>query len=251
MTTGSKFVSYYLWIAPHILLFAAPVLMYTSRLHKRFPLFFFYTLYEISEFLLLFAIYVLVPTRGVLYQYVFIATLVGSAALRFGIVQEVCHDLFHDYPSIESLATTGMRRLTALLLLGAVLSAIYSSGATQDHLMAGVALLDRSIAIIQAGLLLFLVLAARMFGVSERSFPFGIAVGFGLIATTDLAVWAIHLAGVDLPFVRFLNLVMTGSYHVSVLIWIGYLLTAEKPAAAASFAVPELDQWHGELGRSL
>jgi hypothetical protein len=47
-----------------------------------------------------------------------------------------------------------------------------------------------------------------------------------------------------------LDLLPTGSYHVSVLVWLGYLLKAEKPVRAAAYPVPEIEQWSGELERS-
>jgi hypothetical protein len=245
-----KFVSRYLWIAPHVFLAAVPVVMYVRRLQKTFPLFFLYTLYEICQFLLLFGIYLLAPTHAILYQYVFVVTLAGSAALRFGVVQEVFNNVFHDYPRLESFAADAMRWLTGLLLVAATLSAIYSSGSAPGHLLAGVALLDRSVAIIQAGMLVFLFLSARMFGLSGATFAFGIALGFGLLAATDLAVWALRLSGSDLPLVKLLNLLLTGGFHVSVLVWLGYLLAVEKPSSAASYAVHEFEKWSGELERS-
>jgi hypothetical protein len=117
-------------------------------------------------------------------------------------------------------------------------------------LMAGVSLLDRSVAIIQAGLLLFHFLFSRLFGLSWRSSTFGIALGFAIFASTDLAVWAVRLTGPKEPLLKFLDLLPTGSYHVLVLVWLGYLLKAEKPLGAATYTAPEMDQWSGELERT-
>jgi hypothetical protein len=250
MVPWYKFVLLYLWIAPHVLLAVVPVLMFTRRLHKYFTVFFLYTLYETFEFLLLFGIPGIAPTQKVLYHYVFIVTLAGSTALRFGIIQEIFNNVFRDYSRLEMLARASMRWLTGLLLVAAMLTAFYSSGTISDNLMAGVALLDRSVAIIQAGLLLFLFLFSRMFGLSWRSFVFGIALGFGILASTDLAVSALRVADSSKPFVNWLNLLPTGSYHISVLVWLGYLLRAEKPVGAATCPVPEMDRWSGELERS-
>jgi hypothetical protein len=143
-----------------------------------------------------------------------------------------------------------MRWLTALLAVAAILSAFYSSGAVPDSLLSAVALLSRSVAIIQAGLLLFLFLFSHMFGLSWRSYAFGIAVGFGIFASTELAVSALHLTDLTEYSKDLLDLLPTGSYHVSVLVWLVYLLAAEKPVVAATDAVPEMDQWSGELERT-
>jgi hypothetical protein len=250
MAHGYKFVLYYLWIAPHALLAVVAVLMYTRRLHKNFPIFFFYTLFETLEFLLLFSAYMAGHATGVLYRYVFIGTLAGSTALRFGIIQEVFNNVFHDYPRLERLAATSMRWLTGLLVLAAILTTFHSSRTAPDNLIVGVRLLERCVTIIQAGLLLFLFLFSRVFGLSWRSYTFGIAFGFAIFASTEIAGWTLGLTALTEHAKDLLDLLPTGSYHVSVLVWLGYLLAAEKPVGAASYPVSEMDQWSGELERS-
>jgi hypothetical protein len=252
MAQWYKFVLYYLWIAPHALLAAVPVFMFIRRLTKNFPIFFFYALYETFVFLFLFfhRSAVTLPTGNAAYSYVFVATLAGSSALRFGIIQEIFDDVFRDYPRLKTLATASLRWLTGLLVLAAILTAVYSSGTVSDNLMAGASVLGRSVAIIQAGSLLFLFVLSRMFGLSWRRFVFGIALGFGILASTELAVWALRLTDLTVHSRQLLNLVPTGSFHVSVVVWLGYLLTVEKPVGAAAYSLPEIDQWSGELERS-
>lgn len=250
MALWYKFVLYYLWIAPHLLLAGVSVLLWVRRLRKTFPIFFFYTLFEVFEFLLLFLAYVFGRVSGPVYRYVFIATLAGSTALRFGIIQEIFNNVFREYPRLERIASLSLRWVTGLLVLAAVLVASYSSGIVSDNLMVGVSLLTRSVTIIQAGLLLFLFLFARMFGLSLRSFVFGIALGFAVFSSTELAFWAVRITNPAEHIKALLDLVPTGSYHISVLVWLGYLLAAEKPVNVATYAVPEIDRWSGELGRS-
>ena len=95
-----KAVLMYLWIAPHVLLAATLVLMLARRLHRNFPLFFAYTCYETAGFLLRFSVYMIGPKPGLLYRYVFVVTLAGSAALRFGIIQEIFNNVFREYPRL-------------------------------------------------------------------------------------------------------------------------------------------------------
>jgi hypothetical protein len=63
-------------------------------------------------------------------------------------------------------------------------------------------------------------------------------------------VWAVRLTGPKEPLLKLLDLLPTGSYHVSVLVWLGYLLKAEKPLGAATYTAPEMDHWSGELERT-
>jgi hypothetical protein len=251
MAHGYKFALYYLWIAPHALLAVVPVLMYTRRLHKNFPVFFVYTLYETLGFLLRFAAYTAGHGPGAgLYRYVFIVTAAGSTALRFGIIQEIFNNIFCDYPRLEKLATFSLRWITGLLAVAAIVSGFYSSGTAADNLLVGVRLLERSVTIIQAGLLLFLFLFSRVFGLSWRSHTFGIAFGFAIFASTEIASWTLGLMALTEHSRSLLDLLPTGSYHVSVLVWLGYLLAAEKPVGATTYTIPEMDQWSGELERS-
>jgi hypothetical protein len=251
MAQWYKFVLYYLWIAPHVLLAVVPVLMFVRCLHKSFPVFFLYTLYETLEFLLRFAAYTVGHgLGGGLYRYVFIATLAGSTALRFGIIREIFNHILCDYPRLEKLAAVSMRWITGLLVVVAIVSAFYSSGTAPDNLMLGVKVLERSVTIIQAGLMLFLFLFSRMFGLSWRSFVFGIALGFAIFASTMLAAWTLELTALNEHSKQMLDLVPTGSYHVSVLVWLGYLLAGEKPVGADTYTAPEMDQWSEELERS-
>ena len=55
---GYRFLLYYLWIAPHILLALVAIVMRVKRLDVSFPLFAIYTWYEVAEFVLLFAIWI-------------------------------------------------------------------------------------------------------------------------------------------------------------------------------------------------
>lgn len=244
-----KTVLYYLWIAPHGLLVLVAVLMYSKRQHKNFPIFFLYALYETLSFVLRFSAYTAGGSLAGLYRHVYIATAVGSIALRFGIIQEIFNNVFREYPRLVGIATASMRWITGLLVVAVVVLAFYSSAGVSDDLLAGIMLLDQSIAIIQAGLLLFLFLFSRMFGLSWRSFTFGVALGFGIFASTELAYWALRLTDLTERSKDLLDLLPTGSYHVSVVVWLGYLLAAEKSVGAATYPIAEMDEWSGELER--
>lgn len=244
-----KFVLMYLWVAPHVLLAVVSAMMYLRRLHKSFPLFFTYTLYETAVFLVLFPLAMIASSYQPLYGRAFMVTLAGSTVLRFGIIQELFNNMFRDYERLGTLVRMSLRWLTGLLLAAAVMVGAYSSGTVSDNVMAGLALLDRSIAIVQAGLLLSLFGLSRTFGLSWRSLAAGIAVGFGVVASIELAVSAARTFDVSEYAAGLLNLFVTGGFHFAVLIWLGYLVAVRSPVITAIYRVPEMDQWSGELER--
>jgi len=244
------FVFYYLWVAPHVLLGAVAGLMYRRRLQKTFPIFFTYILFEIFEFALLFTCYLVGNGLGAVYRYAYISTLALSTALRFGIIQEIFDNVFADYSNLEKLATLVMRIVTVVLIVAATVLALYNQGSVSSSVIAGVRLLERSVTVIQVGLLLFLFIFSRMFGISWRSYTFGVAFGFAVFASAQLAEWTISLLNLGEAAKNQLDLLATGSYHVCVLIWLVYLLTAEKAVSTGVYAVPDLERWSGELERS-
>ncbi len=225
MTHWYKFLFFYLWIAPHLLLMIVAALLLKRRLYTSFPAFTFYTCYEIAEFALL---------------------------LAFGVLQEIFNNIFREHVQLHALARVSLRWTTGLLVAAAVLGAILEFAQTSDSAIADVAWLGRGIALIQCGLVLFLLLFSRLFGLSLQSYVFGIALGFGILSSVEIANWALHAGELTDSMARALNLLPTGGYHVAVLVWIGYLVApARKVLQPSDVPVDEVDQWNRELERFL
>ena len=250
MAPWFKFAYHYLWIAPHVLLLGVAAILYLRRLHKNFPVFFIYTIYEFFEFVLLFGFYISGHSfTTATYRFVYIPTLLGSTALRFGIIHEIFINIFSDYPQLAAIAKSSIRWVTAVLVIAAASSVLYFSGPTPDA-MVGIRLLERSVNIIQVGLLFFLLLFSRVFGLSWRSYIFGIAIGFAISACAAIAAWTIGLMPLTEESKYLLDLVPMGSFHLTVLVWLGYLIVAEKVVGLATYTPHEMDRWAGELEQS-
>jgi hypothetical protein len=247
-----KFLLLYLWIAPHVVLAVVAVLLLTRRLYTGFPAFVVYTWYEIGEFVMLFVITVTGLNRGAVYMRVFLVTLAISTALRFGVIQEVFDNVFREHGQVYALAKVSLRWTTGFLLAAVVLCAIFASGQTSGSLIAGAAWVGRGVAIIQCGLVLFLLLFSRVFGLSLQSYVFGIALGFGILSSVELADTAMRTGELTQSMARALNLLSTGGYHVAVLIWLGYLVAPERKILQTSnVPIGGVDQWNRELERFL
>jgi len=172
MMHGYRFLLYYLWIAPHILLALVAIVMRVKRLDISFPLFALYAWYEVAEFALLFAIAVTKLIQGMLYMRVFLVTLAVSTALRFGILQEIFNNVFREHGRADAIARVLLRWTTGILLVAAISCAILAPGPTSGSLIATTAWLGRGIAIVQCGLVLFLLVFSRLIGLSLQSYVF-------------------------------------------------------------------------------
>ena len=248
-----KILLFYLWVAPHLLLVFIAILLLKRRLYKRFPIFTLYVWYEIAEFVLLFNISITGLNQGSLYMRVFLVTFAISTALRFGVLQEIFNNVFREHGELDALARLLLRWTTGFLVIAAVVGAIVSSGQTSDSLLAGVAWISRGVAIIQCGLVLFLLLFSGLFGLTLQSYVFGIALGFGILSSVELANSAMRTGELTESTARVLNLLPTGGYHVAVLFWLGYLLFPSKTTILQPSDLPmnKVDQWNRELERFL
>jgi hypothetical protein len=239
-----------LWIAPHVLLAVVAAVMYKRRLHRDFPFFWLYTLYEIGEFALLYSLNSIPSITGQQYTYAFLGTLVISIALRFGVIREVSEDLFREHQFLKEAARGSLQWARPLLALVGIACAVYAPG--EDGVIAGLAVINRGVAIIQCGLLIFLMCFSRLLGLSWRGFAFGIALGVGVLSSVDLATYAIRAEVASEAWSMALNLITTGSYLICTLVWLGYLLAPErKPSVAANVSSDGVEDWNQELQRWL
>ncbi len=243
---------YYLWIAPHLLLIGIAGIMFRRHLIRLFPWFFAYTCYEVLEFVVLFTL-----SKGKfghdLYFSVYSATKVVSTILRFAIILEILRQLTSSYVVLARVLKPFFRWIGLTLIIASLGLAVYAGGNRSDHFWFVANMVDRTVLILQTGLLLSLFLFSRYLTLSWRNSMFGIALGFGVYATVELIIAAISSqAGYwhrDL-----LNYLIMATYHCSTLIWAVYLLRQE-PVRSDDFRTGpmhrEVEAWNEELDRLL
>jgi len=252
MMNWFSLVSYYLWVAPHVLLIPVAIILLKRRLYTKFPIFTVYVCHELAEFVVLFAISHLGHNQGVLYVRAFLSTLAISTALRFGVIQEIFNNVFREEKQSEAVARLSLRWATVALVTIAVLCSIFASGQTSGTLIAGAAWVERAVAMVQCGLVLFLFLFSGLLGVSLQSYAFGMALGFGILSSVELANWAMHTHELSVSAAQVLNLLPTGGYHIAVVVWLAYLLVpARTIVQTIELPVTQVEEWNLELKRFL
>jgi hypothetical protein len=159
------------------------------------------------------------------------------------VIHEIFLDVFRPYHTLKDLGTLLFKWAGVVLLLLSLVVA-FSNSLDRDPLVHALATLQRSVGVVQLGLILFLLLFSRFLGVSRKQVSFGIALGFGLFAGVDLVLMALNSGG----FIAQdnLNLINMATWNMAILIWFGYSLS-RKALRQASVNHLQTQRWEQSL----
>jgi len=230
------------WRAPNALQAILLITMLVRRLHRTLPFFFGYNA------ILLLQTALLLPLRreSSLYADVYWSGQLVSWALGLAIIYEIYANLLREYAVLRKIGI-GLFWVTASgLLLIAVWTAYHTPGADVNRLMKGILTLERSVRIVQCGLLLALFIFSSFFGLSWKDQLFGIALGFAVYVCTELAVVAIraYTGHTQIPFYRYLN---PAAWDVALIIWSFYLIKDWRPTNLPKLPKDDLAGWNDSL----
>jgi hypothetical protein len=234
-----------LWIAHPVLELSLAGVMFWRRLHRTFPVFFAYLVFQVLNFLVLFPIYQ--SNSGMPYYYAYWISAAISLAIGFKVIHEIFLDVLRPYPNLKDLGTMLFKWAALVMLLVAIVVTAATQPGTETLLDHAVIIVQRCVRVIQCGLILFLLFFSRHLGVSRRQFSFGIALGFGSFACVELVGLALISGGqIHAATVSLIN---TTAYSLSILTWIGYasLKTTSREASAKLLMSQRWDQGLSEL----
>jgi hypothetical protein len=176
----------------------------------------------------------------------------STTILKFALIYEIFGRVFRPYPSLDRMGR-GLLRWTcvALLLVGVVMAARTPTNAV-PLLASGVQVVTCVVNLIQAGMVVALFVFAGYFGLTFKSFVFGIILGLGVNASVNLAALGVGMSFPANDYAKQVNFLLMLTYHVSVLVWLFYALVPAK-AAQPVRVIPEnnLQRWDAELERLL
>jgi hypothetical protein len=218
-----------LWSAQPILQSALAVILWRRKLHKQFPVFFVFLLAQVVNFAVIFPLW-LTGNYNLYFTPFWLGEAV-NAVLGFKVIHEIFVDVFRPYHTLKDLGTLLFKWAGIVMLLVSVVVA-FSNSFDQSPMVHALTTLQRSVRIVQLGLILFLLLFSRFLGVSRRQLSFGISLGFGLFAGAELVMYALHSGG----FVRQreLSRVNMISYLLAIFIWLGYSLSRQAVREAGA-----------------
>jgi hypothetical protein len=234
-------IAFYLWCAQPVLQAVVAGVMWRRKSHKLFPVFFTYILAQIGIFAVTF------PLRSAdKYEWFFYAYWTGaalSALLSFRVIHEIFLDVFRPFHMLKDLGTV-LFKWTGLVMLLVSAVVAFSNSAHSDPLAQAVTLLQRSVRMVQCGLILFLLLFSQFLGVSRRQQSFGVALGFGLFASVELVLLALY-AGRSLD-IRLMSLINTMMYDLATVVWMSYALARTSSRETAGNRL-QTQRWERSL----
>ena len=228
MNLYSHAIVLYLWCAQPILQSVVAVILWRRKLHKQFPVFFVFLLAQVANFAVIFPIWRIGNYK--LYFWLFWLGEAVNAVLGFKVIHEIFLDVFRPYHTLKDLGTLLFKWAGVVMLQVSVVVA-FSNSFDQSPLVHAVTTLQRSVRIVQLGLILFLLLFSRFLGVSRKQVSFGISLGFGLFAGVDLMMYVFISGG----FVKqaIFNLINMSALCLAIFVWLGYSLSRNAVRVAA------------------
>ena len=245
------FWRYYLWIAPHLILGMVVVFSLRRKLARQLPLFFSFAAFEVFQFLTLLALS-RAPYKSVLETYRW-ALVLGSGisvVLELGVLYELANNLFFSRVSLARVMRPVFSgALVLLIMVSAVVSGVLGDIGRQ-RVVNLFQVIDFSSSLIQVGMLLVLFLFSRVLNLSWRSWPTGVALGFGISACINLAAAAFR-AGIGHAAFIAVDVTDMVAFHVAVLVWAVYLFLPDQKPALANMGLlkSDIQFWDQELQR--
>jgi len=147
------------------------------------------------------------------------AVYLASAIMLYFISYEVFRTALASFTGLLRLGTVAFRWAAVVSLLVSVSNVSYKGPGIMIIPDIGIGLM-RSVSILELCLLAFLCLSLNALRISARSMPFGIALGFGLLSSSDFALATLAFRNNSL--VAPLQFLSEALALVSLAIWIVY-----------------------------
>jgi hypothetical protein len=155
------------------------------KLRSEFPIFFRYMAFYIPVFLIE-SVCSIVFCRSYAYFYMFWAITGVTMILEFAVMYELLVNALKPYSALIDLGKMLFRWAAVFLILAALLTAFATADSGGNRLVAAINLLQRSVRLMQCGLLLLFFGFERRLGLSWRTHSMSIALGLGVYAAVDL-----------------------------------------------------------------
>ena len=237
---GLSFQAALIWASCPLLQLLCVYLLHRRKLLKEFTFFSSYLLLlTLLNGMRFFCYREFGLTSWAYYSVYWVGTALADIA-AIAVLYELFCAAFKPFAGLQDLAKIVFKWAAAsVLFVGMVILASSPTsfiGSPHRWLATSVLDFERIVGVMQCGLVIFLIIGSKQFGVSAKNRVFGFAFGFGFNAfftlVTYLAVITSHKSKIPLG-AQLLQM----SYYASLLIWVGYLIKPEPESASTHIPV--------------
>lgn len=241
-------ISHLIWLIGGVGNLIALGLIVRRGLLREFPVFSSYLIFHTADTLSAFLIYQYLGRASLPYFYEYWTAQAIGLVLRFAVIYEIFSHVLRPYEGLRRGSTVMFRWVGVFLILAGIAVALAGPSNEPVWAVRGALVTQRSIDVVQCGLLVLLFLFASYFALTWRNYVFGIALGFGLMATLELLASAIAAQSSPLVSGVVLNSVPRVAYGIGTMIWVAYLALPE-PSRLEIRLLPQhdLEKWNQEL----
>jgi hypothetical protein len=217
-------------------------------LYRRLPVFFVYLSFEIVQSVVLGLLRCPPYAPGYSrFFFTYWACQLVEVGLGFAVIYELFAQAFRPYQALRHFGLVLFRVGAIALFVVAIVMAAWGPGKAPSHLFATIFFLDRSVSIVQCGLMFFLFVFSSYLGLTWRHQLLGIALGFGLIASAELASSTVWLQWGTRTAIAW-DFIRRGAYDVALIIWIAYLVPREtSPAPVRVLPLNDFAEWDAAI----
>jgi len=208
-----------LWWGTPVLMTLIAIFMWRRKLHREFPYFFNYVVFQVISFAVEFPLSL---RNGPSYYWASWSTTALSVVLSFAVLLEIFRDAFRPYEALRDLSSILFRWCALVVLLVAGMWAVTTWNPTNsDNVTSAMLVITRCVRMMQCGLVFFMLLFSEYLGISRRNVVFGISIGFGFFAAVNMLVMTAlnHHTIISHLALRTIN---SFAYIIAMLIWLTY-----------------------------
>jgi uncharacterized membrane protein (DUF4010 family) len=136
-----------------------------------------------------------------------------------------------------------------VLVALAVFTAYAAPGADPERMMAGILVLERSVRIVQVGLLSLLFVLARFLRLRWPHYAFGVAFGFAIFCSVELA--SVTVRAHDMWAHNKFIVISPLAFAIAQIIWLVYLAVPEPAYQRKLQPSPKMEGWDLALAELL
>lgn len=234
---------YFLWVATWLGSMGLIAYILKKKLNRDYPIFFLFVVAECAtdtlNFCLSFGSY---PA----YYYIYWIGTAITTVLGFAVLHEVFSVVFRPYEGLRSFGSNLFRWSTVVLLMIGAVMALSSPSVIENPVTNFIFTIDRSVRLMQCGLVVFLYLFGRQLGLTDSHRVFGISIGFGVTAGVHLSVVTLRSMFTSDLSVYLLNGMNQIAFLAAVVVWTVYMYRREPERRRAS-VLDQPESWNYAL----